>query len=286
MLVQNDALNYIEGDWIEGNPPIIGPMSHGAWMGSPVFDGARVFDSMAPDLDEHCARLVDSTERMLMNPPVTAKELLDISLDGIRKFGSSEELYIRPLVWAEQSNGLLRCVPESARFCVTIVQMPMPPEDGLSACLATEKRPAISTAPTDAKAACLYPNFARSMQKAHDRGYDNAVICDLMGNVAEFASANLFAVIDGICTTPIPNGTFLDGVTRRRVIALLRNDRIEVIERMILPEELNSASEIFSTGNFGKVMHVNRYEDTVMQPGPVYQRARKLYWRFAKKNMV
>lgn len=286
MLVQNDALNFIEGEWVEGNPPIIGPMSHGSWMGSPVFDGARVFGGMAPDLNRHCERLIDSTHRMLMIPPISSTELLEISFDGIQKFGSGEELYIRPLVWAEQSNGLLRCVPESTRFCVTIVQMPMPPENGLSACMADERRPAIETAPTDAKAACLYPNFARSMQKAHDRGYDNAVICDLTGNVAEFASANLFAVIDGACTTPIPNGTFLDGITRKRVIELFRDDGIKVIERKIAPEELSEASEIFSTGNFGKVMHVNRFEEIVFKPGPFYQRARELYWNFAKQSTI
>ena len=138
-------------------------------MGSPVFDGARAFDGMVPDLDKHCERLVDSTRRMLMTPPVTAEELLRISIDGIKKFKAGEDLYIRPLVWAEQSDGLLRCVADSARFCVTVVQMPMPPETGLSACMASERRPAPDTAPTDAKAACLYPNFARSMQKARLR---------------------------------------------------------------------------------------------------------------------
>ena len=88
-------------------------------------------------------------------------------------------------------------------------------------------------------------------------------------------------MIDGVCATPYPNGTFLNGVTRKRVVELLRNDGIEVVERTVLPDELLQASEIFSTGNFGKVMHVNRYEEISLEPGPIYKRARELYWDFA-----
>ena len=278
---QLNSLTYIDDAWISGNPPIIGPISHGAWLGSPVFDGARAFDGMAPDLDLHCQRVINSAMFMLMNPPVSADRIQEISLTGLNKFGPNEELYIRPLIWAEDSMGLLRCNPESSRFCVTVVQMPMPEDSGFSACLSSFRRPASNSAPTDAKAACLYPNGARAMQEASDRGYENAVVLDQDGNVAEFTSANLFAVIDGELVTPQENGTFLSGITRKRVIHLMSEIGIKVIDRKIQPEELLTASEIFNTGNYGKVMFVNRYEDRDFQPGPIYRQVREAYWDYS-----
>ena len=278
---QLDAFTYINGEWLEGNPPIIGPISHASWLGSPVFDGARAFDGMAPDLDLHCQRLIHSAEAMLMTSPVSAETIQEISLTGLKKFGSKEELYVRPLIWAEDSMGLLRCDPESARFCVTVVQMPMPEDVGFSACLSSFRRPAANSAPTDAKAACLYPNGARAMQEAYGRGFENAVVLDLDGDVAEFASANLFAVIDGELVTPETNGTFLNGITRQRVIALMTAIGFNVVERKIQPEELLTSSEIFSSGNFGKVMFVNRYENRTLEAGPVYKKVRQAYWDYA-----
>lgn len=181
--------------------------------------------------------------------------------------------------------GLLRCDPDSTRFCVTVVQMPLPEDTGFSACLSTYRRPAANSAPTDAKAACLYPNGARAMQEAYDRGYENAVIMDLDGNVAEFASANLFAVVDGELVTPAANGTFLAGITRQRVLSLMSGTGFNVVEKKVSPEELMKASEIFNTGNFGKVMYVNRYEDRNFQPGPVYRKIRKAYWDYALNTL-
>lgn len=282
---QLDSLTYLDGKWIKGNPSIIGPISHASWLGSPVFDGARAFDGMAPDLDLHSQRVIESAKAMLMAPQITAEEIHQISLDGLKKFGPKEELYIRPLIWAEDSMGLLRCDPKSTRFCVTVVQMPLPEDVGFSACLSSFRRPATTTAPTDAKAACLYPNGARAMQEAYDKGYENAVTMDLEGNIAEFASANLFAVIEGEIVTPEANGTFLAGITRKRILTLMSEIGQKVVERKVLPEELMKASEIFNTGNFGKVMYVNQYENKSLKPGPVYRKLRKAYWDYSLNTL-
>ncbi len=106
-------------------------------------------------------------------------------------------------------------------------------------------------------------------------------MCDALGNVAEFATSNIWLVRDGVAVTPAANGSFLAGVTRRRMIELLRADGIPVEERTVRPEELELADEIFNTGNYGKVKPIIRYEDRDLQPGPVYRRARDLYWDFA-----
>jgi len=177
--------------------------------------------------------------------------------------------------------------PDSTRFALTLVSAPMPEPIGFSACISrTTRRPTPESAPTDAKATCLYPNGARAIAEAVNRGYQNAVVLDALGNVAEFATSNLFCVKDGVCFTPAPNGTFLNGITRQRVIDLLRRDGVEVIAATIRPERLYEADEIFSTGNYAKVMPLVRFEDRDLQPGPVYRRARALYWAFAHDGGV
>jgi len=104
---------------------------------------------------------------------------------------------------------------------------------------------------------------------------------DPIGHVAELATANLFLAKDGVAATPAVNGTFLNGITRQRVIALLRAAGMAVEERAIHPEELASADELFATGNWAKVVPVTRYDGRALQPGPIFRRAREAYWDFA-----
>ena len=135
--------------------------------------------------------------------------------------------------------------------------------------------------PTDAKAACLYPNNARMLREAREKGFDNALVLDAMDNVAELATSNLFIVRDGVALTPIPNGTFLDGITRQRVIGLLRGAGVEVREAVLTVDDVRGEDEVFSTGNALKVMPVTRFDDVTYPIGPVARQARELYWDFA-----
>ena len=135
--------------------------------------------------------------------------------------------------------------------------------------------------PVDAKAGCLYPNSARAVLEAKSRGFDNCVLCDVLGNVAELANSNIMMAKDGLVFTPVANGTFLDGITRRRVTQLLRAEGIPVIETTLRYQQLVDADEIFATGNFGKVLPIARIDDRLLQPGPIFSKARELYWAFA-----
>ncbi len=119
------------------------------------------------------------------------------------------------------------------------------------------------------------------MAEVRHRGFDNAVMLDPLGHVAEFASANLFIAKDGVVATPQPNGTFLNGITRQRVMRLMRQARVEVQERVLTLEDLQEADEIFATGNLGKVQPVIRYEARELGVGPLCRQARDLYWSFA-----
>ena len=102
---QLSSWTFYDNQWIDGNPSLIGPLSHGAWMGSPVFDGARVFNGLAPDLMLHCERVVRSAEAMLMTSPVSAEEILEITKNCVTKFDNVDH-YNMPLILAEDSKGL------------------------------------------------------------------------------------------------------------------------------------------------------------------------------------
>ncbi|HYG89518.1 MAG TPA: branched-chain amino acid aminotransferase [Azospirillum sp.] len=273
------ALTYVKGEWLEGNPALIGPMSHAMWLASLVFDGARAFEGVAPDLDQHCARSVRSAHAMGLAPMLTAGEIEELCWDGIRRFPKETALYIRPMFWAE--SGFVAPDPDSTQFALSIYEAPMPPASGFTACLSTRRRPTPASAPTEAKAACLYPNAGLALKEAGQRGFDNAIMLDPIGNVAEFATANLFIAKDGVVHTPIPNGTFLNGITRQRVIGLLREAGVTVVERTLTFPEVLTADEVFSTGNYAKVVPVIRVEDRDFRPGPFGQQARALYWEFA-----
>ncbi|HKH32619.1 MAG TPA: aminotransferase class IV, partial [Beijerinckiaceae bacterium] len=118
------------------------------------------------------------------------------------------------------------------------------------------------------------------------KGFGNALVCDMLGNVAETATSNIFLVKDGVAQTPAPNGTFLNGVTRQRVIALLRAAGTTVLEMPLRYEDFLAADEIFSSGNYSKVVPVIRIDDRDLQPGPVFRKARQLYWDFAHSRLA
>jgi branched-chain amino acid aminotransferase len=273
---------FFGGSWHEGNAPILGSRSHGAWLGSVVFDGARAFEGVAPDLDAHLERVNRSAGKMMLDPVVPVEQWRELVAAGRRRFAPDAALYIRPMYWAEQGfGGGVRFDPSSTNWCLAIYEAPMPPPRGGAITLSPFRRPTPESAPVDAKAACHYANGARALMEAAKRGFDNCLMLDALGNVAEFANSNVFMVKDGVVFTPAANGTFLAGVTRARVISLLRGAGVEVVETALRYGDFLAADEIFSSGNFQKVAPITRIEDRNLEPGPVYRKARALYWAFA-----
>lgn len=278
----SQTFTFLDGEWLEGNTPFIGARTHAFWLGSSVFDGARAFEGVAPDLDKHCARLNRSAKTMWLKPIMSEAAMIELAREGVRKFAPDAELYIRPMYWAEHS-GVTSVPPdpESTRFCLSIYEAPLPQPTGVSITRSGFAKPLGITMPIDAKAGCLYPNNARALLEARSRGFDNCLMCDMLGNVAELATANVFIAKDGIGMTPIANGTFLNGVTRQRVLQLLRSDGKDAREATLQFADFDQADEIFVVGNFGKVTPVRRIDGRDLQPGPFYRRARELYWEFA-----
>ncbi len=274
---------FTEGRWQEGDRPILTAADHGAWQGTLVFDGARAFEGVTPDLELHCARILRSAAAMGLEPPVPAGEIEAIIRDGITRYPAGTELYLRPMMWSRHgSAAYVDPLPESTAFAVCIEDIPMGrPGAPLALTVSPYRRPRPDMALTEAKAACLYANNGRIVAEARRRGFQNALSLDVEGHVAETASTNVFLVRDGVVFTPVPNGMFLAGITRARVIGLLRGDGVEVVETTLTVADFAAADEIFVTGNASKVLPVTRFEDRDLPSTAMAARARALYWDFA-----
>ena len=280
------SLTWFDGKWHEGDHPVISATDHAAWLGSQVFDGARWFDGVTPDLDLHCARLLQSAKSFGMEPDITAEKLVELALEGVERFAPEDTaLYIRPMMWARHStSGIIDAEPDSAVSAMCIEEFPMPSISDYSLTVAPYRRPRQDMALTEAKASCLYPNNARISKWARDRGFSNALSLDIDDNVAETASSNVFAVYGKTVSTPEPTGCFLNGITRQRVIGLLRDNNVEVVERAMSVEDFEKADEIFVTGNIGKVTPVSRFQNRDLGAPKTAVLARELYFEYAHAN--
>ncbi|GLQ07988.1 branched-chain amino acid aminotransferase [Sneathiella chinensis] len=275
---------FYDGKWSDESPRVIGPADHAFWMSSTVFDGARSFQGMTPDLDLHCDRLGRSALALGMKPTLETGEIIELCKTAVKKLPKESELYIRPMYFAR--GGFIDPDPDSAEFILAVYDSPMPDAGGFSAHFSPLRRPARNMAPTDAKASCLYPNSGRAIAIARDLGFDNAIMMDANNNVAEFATSNIWTVRDGVAFTPAPNGCFLAGITRRRVIELCKDAGIEVSETYMSRDDIMQADEVFNSGNYGKVMPVTRIEDKEFQPGPVAKKLRDMYMEFSKASQI
>ena len=274
---------YFQGKWEKGNLPIMHAADHGAWLGSSVFDGARYFNGVAPDLLAHCKRVNQSAEALMLKPGVSALDMVEIVWEGLNFFSSDTAVYIRPMYWAIDGD-ISAIVPkgETVGFAICLEEIPLAPNTASVRLTRTRfRRPVLEDAVVNAKAGCLYPNNARMLAEARSKGFDNALVADAMGNVAETATANIFLVKDGEVFTPIANGTFLAGITRTRHIENLEADGRKVHQTVLSFQNFEEADEVFMSGNMNKITPVTAFDENNYQVGPITKNVRSLYWDWA-----
>ena len=279
---------YFNGTWHDGDKYILRAADHGAWLGSSVFDGARFFEGATPDLLLHCERVNNSAKAMMLDPAVTPEEMVEIIKEGLSSFDKATSVYIRPMYWAlDGAESLVLPKENSTAFSICLEQIPMAAAS-VSATLSRTKfrRPVLEDNVVNAKAGCLYPNNARMLAEARSKGFTNALVADAAGNVAETATANIFMVKDGEVLTPIPNGTFLAGITRARHIQNLREYGKKVSETVLTFRDFEEADEVFMTGNMTKIMPVTAFEDKNYQVGSIAKLARELYWDWSRSQTL
>ena len=286
MATGTNIRTYFNGTWHDGDTPIMRAADHGAWLGSGVFDGARFVDGLMPDLDAHCARVNRSAEALMLSPTVETAQMVEIVKEGLEAYGKDAAVYIRPMYWGIDGDATA-IIPQkdSTGFAICLEEIPMaPPEASVTLTRTRFRRPVLENAVVNAKAGCLYPNNARMLAEARAKGFNNALVGDAMGNVAETATANVFMVKDGEVFTPIANGTFLAGITRARHMKHMRADGMTVHETVLSFADFEAADEIFLSGNMTKVTPVSAFEENQYQIGPVTRRVREMYWDWARSD--
>ncbi|MBT8425253.1 MAG: branched-chain amino acid aminotransferase [Silicimonas sp.] len=283
MATGTNIRTYFNGTWHNSDVPIMTAADHGAWLGSGVFDGARFFDGVAPDLAAHCERVNNSARALMVTPTVTADEMVEIAWEGLRSFEWGNAVYIRPMYWA--IDGDITAIvpqPDKTGFALCLEEIPMAASDASVRLTRTRfRRPVLEDAVVNAKAGCLYPNNARMLAEARSKGFQNALVADAMGNVAESATANIFMVRDGEVSTPIANGTFLAGITRARHMTNLAAAGTPVQEKVLSFRDFEEADEVFMSGNMNKITPVTEFDGRNYQVGPVTRQVREMYWDWA-----
>ena len=283
MAVGTNIRTYFNGSWHDHDVDIMKAADHGAWLGSTVFDGARFFEDMAPDLEAHCARVNRSAKALMITPTMSSSDMVTLVREGLARYPKGSSVYIRPMYWGIQGDPTaIIPSPDETGFAICLEEIPMATACATSTLTRTQfRRPVLEDAVVNAKAGCLYPNNARMLAEARSKGFGNALVADTMGNVAETATANVFMVKDGGVFTPIANGTFLAGITRARHMQNMRADGLNVQETVLSFDDFHAADEVFLSGNMSKVTPVTAFDDTQFQVGPVTRRARQLYWDWA-----
>ncbi len=283
MTLGTNIHTYFNGQWHKGNPAIMHAADHGAWLGTTVFDGARFFEGVAPDLEAHCARINHSAKALMITPTHATSEIVDLVREGLSAYPKSAAVYIRPMYWA--LDGGVQGVapaPDATGFAICLEEVAMPAADAAVTLTTTQfHRPVLADNVTNAKAGCLYPNNARMLMEANAKGYGNALVADALGNVAETATANVFMAKDGELFTPVANGTFLAGITRARHISNLKREGMTVHETVLSFDDFRNADEVFLSGNYSKVTPVTEFDGTNYQIGPLTRRIREMYWDWA-----
>ncbi|HEY2070187.1 MAG TPA: branched-chain amino acid aminotransferase [Rhizomicrobium sp.] len=247
-------------------------LTHGLHYASSVFEGERMYSGRIYKLEEHTARLFESARILDMKIPYTEDEINQASIAAAKSTGL-DDAYVRPVVF--RGSEQMSVAAPNAKIHVAIAVWPWgsyfdPAEKmkGIRLTLSDWKRPAPDTAPTRAKAAGLYMICTLSKHAAENAGFHDAIMYDYRGYIAEATGANAFFVQDGKLLTPTPD-CFLDGITRRAVMALARARQIPVIERHIKPEEMAGFSECFLTGTAAEVTPVQQIAQYKFTPGQI-----------------
>ncbi len=259
-----DGLIWYDGaevPWRECRPHVL---SHGLHYASAVFEGERVYGGEVFKLREHTERLLNSARILDFEVPYTAEEV-DAATNQIIAAQNIVDGYVRPVAW--RGSEMMGVSAQETQIHLAIAAWEWPayftPEarlEGIRMTVSKWRRPAPDTAPTQSKAAGLYMICTLSKHAAERDGYNDALMFDYRGRVAEATGANIFLVKDGELHTPIPD-CFLDGITRRTVIDLARQRQIKVTERVVMPDDLAEAEEVFITGTAVEVTPVREIDD-------------------------
>lgn len=269
-----DGYIWLNGELVDWRNANVHVLTHGLHYASSVFEGERVYDGEIFKLTEHTERLIKSAEILGFDIGLSVDEINKACLDTIAA-NKIVDGYVRPVAW--RGSEMMGVSAQQNKINLAVAAWVWPsyfdPEarmKGIRLQLSDWKRPSPETIPTQSKAAGLYMICTLSKHKAEADGFDDAVMLDYRGRIAEATGANIFFTKGGVLHTPTPD-CFLDGITRRTVIDLAKARGIEVVERAIMPEEMAEFEECFLTGTAAEVTPVGSIGDYTFTPGKICQ---------------
>ena len=267
-----DGQIWFNGELVPWRDARLHVLSHGLHYGSCVFEGERSYGGRIFKMSEHHERLRHSAQVLGFEVPYSVAEI-DAAAERVLAANGIVDGYIRPVAW--RGSEMMGVSAQQTRINVAVAAWEWPayftPEarlQGIRMTISKWRRPAPDTAPTQSKAAGLYMICTMSKHAAEAEGYNDALMLDYRGRIAEATGANIFLVQDGKLHTPTPD-CFLDGITRRTVIELARARGYEIVERAIMPEELAQTSEVFITGTAVEVTPVREIDAYSFTPGDI-----------------
>jgi branched-chain amino acid aminotransferase group I len=269
---KRDGYIWFNGQFVPWPEAKIHVMTHGLNYASCVFEGERVYKGVIFKSHQHTQRLEKSANLLGFKLPFTAAEI-NKAKDELVKKQNIENGYMKMMAWRGSEQMTIAAPQSSIHMMIALWSLPSyyrkeVVEKGLSLMISEWVRPPASSMPTDSKAACGYVINTLSKHAAADKGFDDALMLDYRGLIAEGTSANFFMVIDGELHTPIPD-CFLNGITRQTVIDLAKKRNIKVIERHIELSELSKANEAFLTGTASEIVPIKSINDYSFSFGPV-----------------
>ncbi len=266
-----DGWIWWDGDFVPWRDAKLHVLSHGLHYASGVFEGERAYNGNIFKLHEHTARLIESGRLLGFEIPFAPEVISAACQEALVRNGLTDA-YVRPIAWRGTEQLSVSAQATKIHLAIAVWAWPNLFGDnrmqGVRLGMAKWRRPAPDTAPTASKAAGLYMIGTLSKHQAEAEGFSDAMMLDHKGDVAEATGANVFFVIDGEIHTPTPT-CFLDGITRRTVMALARKRQLTVVERVIRPEEMARATEVFLAGTAAEVTPVRCIGDLQFTPGAI-----------------
>ncbi|PHR55093.1 MAG: branched-chain amino acid aminotransferase [Robiginitomaculum sp.] len=263
-----DGYIWMDGEFVQWRDAKIHVLTHALHYGSGVFEGDRAYDGEIFALNDHSNRLINSGKLLGFDVPYTAEEIDQVCKDTLAKSGL-ESAYVRPFAWRGSEQMGVAAQKNKIHMAVAVWAWGDYFDDkmkGITLCMADWKRPAPDTIPCKAKGAGLYMICTLSKHAASDKGYDDALMLDYKGRIAECTGAHIFFIRDGELHTPT-NDILLDGITRKTVLALAEHRGLKVNSRDIWPDELSSFSECFIVGTAAEITPVRLIEEYKYTPG-------------------
>ncbi len=281
-----DGMIWLDGKLVPWRGASVHVLTHALHYASAVFEGERIYGGHIFKLREHSERLRRSAEILDFEIPYGADEI-DAACIAAARANNLVDGYVRPIAW--RGSEMMGVAAQANRIHLAVAAWEWPsyfkPEEkmkGIRLTWAKYRRPDPQTAPVHSKATGLYMICTISKHEAERQGYQDALMLDWRGQIAEATGANVFLVQDGALHTPTPD-CFLDGITRRTVMDLARARQIKVVERAIMPEELARTQEVFLTGSAAEVTPVSQIGEYRFTPGPICRQMMEDFGTFVRE---